>query len=71
MMGSLPMLGWLWPLLIVIGLAMIAVGTIVLVRRRPIPTANRTSTARELLDARYARGEIDDSEYRHRRDELS
>jgi putative membrane protein len=70
MMGSLPMLGWLWPLLIVIGLAMIAVGTIVLVRRRPIPTANRTSTARELLDARYARGEIDDDDYQHRRDQL-
>ncbi|MDD7941045.1 SHOCT domain-containing protein [Actinomycetospora lutea] len=70
MMGSLPMLGWLWPLLIVIGLGLIAAGTIVLVRRRPLPTANRTSTAREVLDARYARGEIDDDDYRHRRDQL-
>jgi putative membrane protein len=70
MMGSLPMLGWLWPTLIVLGLALIAVGANVLVRRGRAPT-NRTSSARELLDARYARGEIDDSEYRHRRDELS
>ncbi|MDF2980040.1 MAG: hypothetical protein K0S40_4768 [Actinomycetospora sp.] len=30
----------------------------------------RRSTARELLDVRYARGEIDDDEYRRRRDEL-
>jgi len=71
MMGSLPMLGWLWPTLIVLGLALIAIGANVLVRRGRIPPTNRTSTARELLDARYARGEIDDSEYRHRRDELS
>jgi putative membrane protein len=70
MMGSLPMLGWLWPTLILIGLALIAVATVALARRGRAPVTNRTPTARELLDVRYARGEIDDDEYRRRRDEL-
>ena len=70
MMGFMPILGWLWPTLIVIGLVLIAVGAVVLVRRGRISTADPKSTARELLDARYARGEIDDIEYRHRREEL-
>ncbi|MDF2980039.1 MAG: hypothetical protein K0S40_4767 [Actinomycetospora sp.] len=34
-MGSLPMLGWLWPTLILIGLALIAVATVALARRAP------------------------------------
>ncbi|MDD7942685.1 SHOCT domain-containing protein [Actinomycetospora lutea] len=64
------MLGRLSPTLIVIGLVLIAVGTVALVRRGRASTGDPTSTARELLDARYVRGEIDDIEYRHRRDEL-
>ncbi|GAA4804502.1 hypothetical protein GCM10023200_47290 [Actinomycetospora chlora] len=69
-MGSLPMPGWLWPALIVLGLALIAVATVVLARHGHGSAAPRPSTARELLDARYARGEIDEDDYRRRRDLL-
>lgn len=69
MMSSMPMLGWLWPTLIVIGLVLAAVGATALMRRRR-PSAARGPTAREVLDARYARGEIDDAEYQRRREQL-
>ena len=69
MMGSMSMLGWLWPLLIVLGLLVLAVGVIALSRRREATSSG--STARELLGQRYARGEIDDAEYQRRRDQLS
>ena len=35
------------------------------------PSAPATPTAREILDERYARGEINDDEYRERRDTLA
>ncbi|MFC5141016.1 SHOCT domain-containing protein [Actinomycetospora rhizophila] len=63
------MLGWLWPTLIIIGLIVLAIGVIALSRRRGV--ASSGPTARELLDQRYARGEIDDAEYQRRRDQLS
>ncbi len=70
MMGSLTMLGWLWPTLVAIGLVLIAVGAAALVRRAAGPASPTSMTAREVLDARYARGEIDDAEYQHRREQL-
>lgn len=69
MMGSMGMLGWLWPTLIILGLIVLAVGVIAL--RRHGGAASSGPTARELLDQRYARGEIDDAEYQRRRDQLS
>ena len=69
MMGSMGMLGWLWPTLIILGLIVLAVGVIALSRHRG--AASSGSTARKLLDQRYARGEIDDAEYQRRRDQLS
>ncbi|WP_243417779.1 SHOCT domain-containing protein [Actinomycetospora cinnamomea] len=63
------MLGWLWPTLVVVGLVLLAVGVVALTRRSG--TASSGPTARELLDQRYARGEIDDAEYQRRRDQLS
>jgi putative membrane protein len=68
MMSSLTMLGWLWPALIVIGLVLMAGGAVALVRRAADPAS--PPMARQLLDARYARGEIDDAEYEHRREQL-
>jgi putative membrane protein len=69
MMGSMNMLGWMWPTVIIIGLIVLAVGIVALSRQRGVTSSG--STARELLDQRYARGEIDDAEYQRRRDQLS
>lgn len=60
---------WLWWLLILVGVAAIVFG---LVRTgRPGAagggTAQSASTARQILDERFARGEIDEDEYRTRR----
>ena len=65
-------MGWSWVFLILL-LVGIVVLIVVLVRvfasRDPRPTPHRTENnrARELLDERYARGEIDTSEYDERR----
>lgn len=78
------MFGWMmddaWPFwwilwflvpLLLIGIVVLLV--IVLTRTGGVRTARQGapfSAARELLDQRYARGEIDHDEYRRRRDEL-
>ncbi|WP_426625252.1 SHOCT domain-containing protein [Leifsonia sp. McL0607] len=78
MMGGAP-LGWLiWlvvPLLLVAGLIVLLVLT--LTRRGAPPESGpgapgvpRAPSAREILDQRYARGEIDHDDYIRRRDEL-
>jgi putative membrane protein len=65
---------WVWPVLVVVGLLALAYVGMRLVLARPVrsPTdANRGSgSARQILDERYARGEIDDEEYQRRRDLL-
>lgn len=72
---------WLWMLpVMVLVWVLIAVGVVWSVRSlvgdsrttpsEPQPSAERIS-AREILDQRYARGEIDDQEYRARRDTLT
>lgn len=66
---------WLWWLLILIGVVAIAVG-LVWAGRRGAGRDDRAgsqapvSTARQILDERFARGEIDEDEYRARRREL-
>lgn len=61
---------WIWPVVILLGLLM--VGYLVARRARgPAPSSlPPSSPARQILDERYARGEIEEEEYRRRRVEL-
>lgn len=74
MMGGDGMMAaeWLWPVLMVGGVVLLVYLVVRLVRDgvedRP---GGRGRTAREVLDERYARGELDDEEYDRRRDKLS
>lgn len=66
---------WVWPALIVAGLVIIGYVAVRLVpgRQPPSPTGagpRSGSAARRILDERYARGEIDEEDYRRRRDLL-
>lgn len=59
-------LGWVWPVLMVLGLAVLAALAYGLLRGdrgRSLPTR---ATAREILDERFARGEIEPEDYRQR-----
>ncbi|WP_245716377.1 SHOCT domain-containing protein [Micromonospora humi] len=58
---------WLWSLLALVALA----GLFWLVVRLPGSGAATPGTARRILDERYARGEIDEDDYRRRRAGLS
>lgn len=66
---------WVWPVLIVVGLAILVyLGVLLAQGRIGPPRGGRSdgagSSARQILDERYARGEIDEEEYRRRRVEL-
>ncbi len=61
---------WVWPVLIVIGLLVIGLGVTRYVRTPSAPAADQP-TARQVLDGRLARGEIDADEYQRRRQALS
>ncbi|MFC0004925.1 SHOCT domain-containing protein [Micromonospora siamensis] len=71
MMWNGPMMGWMW-IWSLLGLAVL-VGLIWamfrLTERERGPAGS--SSARRILDERYARGEIDEEEYRRRRTALS
>jgi putative membrane protein len=63
---------WVWPVLSVVGLLILGYVAVRLVqsRRMSSPTGSGPSSdspARRILDARYARGEIDAEEYQRRR----
>lgn len=65
---------WLGPIFMLVVLAVLVAGIVALVRlfagERTV--ADRTSrSAREILDERYARGEIDREEYLRRRDDMA
>jgi len=67
---------WIWPVLVVAGLLIIGYVAVRLARggQPPSPTGSDRgsgSAARRILDERYARGEIDEDEYRRRRELLS
>jgi putative membrane protein len=61
---------WVWSVLVLIGLGLLGYLAWRLAQGRGTGSAVGRSTAREILDERYARGEIDSEEYRQRRAEL-
>ena len=67
MMWNGPMMGWMW-IWSLVGLAVLVLLVWLVVR---LTGGGRdgtgTSSARRILDDRYARGEIDEEEYRRRR----
>ena len=66
------MVGWMWlgPTLIVVGLLIIGYTTVRLVQRSRGAPDDAGASARRILDERFARGEIDEGEYRRRRSTL-
>ena len=66
---------WVWPVLIVVGLVILGYVAMRLAqsRQRAFPPGSDPgsgSSARRILDERYARGEINDEEYQRRREIL-
>lgn len=63
---------WFWPVLIVIGLLIVASAVGLWMRSRPSIGLgpDDTDSARRILDERFARGEIDEDEYHRRREQL-
>ena len=58
---------WIWPVLVLIGLVLLGYLAYRLASGRGAGPAAGRSSPRQILDERYARGEIDDQEYRERR----
>ena len=64
---------WLGPLFMLIPLTLLIAAIVLLVRWMGGGSGNgggRVRTARDILDERYARGEIDREEYQRRRDDI-
>ncbi|MDQ2882766.1 MAG: SHOCT domain-containing protein [Actinomycetota bacterium] len=63
---------WVWPVLVLVSLVLVVMGMVWLLRGSSPAGRDLESggSARRILDGRYARGEIDDEEYRRRRDQL-
>lgn len=65
---------WLGPLFMIIPLALLIVAIVASVRWMGVGSGNgggRVRTARDILDERYARGEIDREEYQRRRNDIA
>jgi putative membrane protein len=67
--GSMMGWFWIWPVLVLIGLVLLGYLAYRLTAGST-PTRSGAGTARDILDQRYARGEIDEQDYRQRRNEL-
>ena len=71
-------MAWMWPwmligaLVLLAGLVALVLFIVKLTRAESFTSRSRQlpSTARQILDERYARGEIDDDEYQKRREGL-
>jgi putative membrane protein len=64
---------WIWPVLVVVGLVLLGYVGYSLAQGRATGgsrDSTDTDTARQILDERFARGEIDEEEYRRRRSAL-
>ncbi len=72
MMGTTAMSWfWIWPTLVVVGLALLGYLAYRMVQSRGTGRpAARNGSARRILDERLARGEIDADDYRRRADLL-
>lgn len=68
--GSMMGWFWIWPVLVLIGLILLGYLAFRLAQGRGTASRDDEPSAREILDRRYARGDIDDEEYRRRRAEL-
>ena len=80
--GSMMGWAWVWPVLVLIGLILLGYVVFRLAQSRARAGAapgegtrsagapQARPSARQILDERYARGEIDEDEYHHRRDVL-
>jgi putative membrane protein len=67
MMNGYHMNGWGWAGMTLMAIIVVAIlGLVWVVARRAAEPSVRATTAREQLDARLARGEIDVQEYRDR-----
>ncbi len=64
---------WVWPLLVLAGLLLLIYGVVRLAQAWSSwpGGAQRGSPARRILDERFARGEIEEDDYRRRRAQLS
>lgn len=62
---------WIWPVLVLAGLLILGYVGVRLTQGRGLSSLTGSSTAQQILDERYARGEIDEQEYRRRRAELT
>lgn len=65
---------WLGPLFVIVPLALLVALVVVLVRwlgGGSDDSGRRVRTARDILDERYARGEIDREEYQRRRNDIA
>jgi putative membrane protein len=75
MSGSMMGWMWIWPLLVLAGLVIIGYVVVRLMQGARPPTSAGTEpaapSARQILDERFARGEIDEDEYQRRRDLLT
>ncbi len=69
--GSMMGWFWLWPVLLLIGLALLGYLIYRPVQDRHGGAQEDPSSAHRILDERYARGEIDEQEYRSRRTDLN
>ena len=60
---------WIWPTLVVLGSALLGYLGYRMIGSRP-ENRDTAGTARRILDERFARGEIDEGDYRRRRADL-
>lgn len=67
MMGTAAMSWfWIWPTLVVLGLVLLGYLSYRLIRSRPGSPPVQGGSARRILDERFARGEIEEDEFRRR-----
>ena len=63
-------MGFYWIWMVVFWVAVIGLVVWAVARLAPAGSARSDGSARRTIDERYARGELDEEEYRRRRDEV-